>query len=421
MNRIFVQIASYRDLELLPTIRDIIAKSSGENELSFAIIWQKDDSETIGEYSKDSRFRIIDCDWRKSRGLGWARSLAQSLYKDEEYTLQLDSHHRFEKDWDKKLIDMIKQVSDESKKPLLTAYAAGYDPNDDKKLTGAACRISPRDFKKSGTIWFNPNPIPNQHLLTRPVRGRLVSGHYFFTYGSHCKEYIYDPDMYFAGDEICLSVRSYTLGYDIYHPHINLVYHHYGRLDRSKHWNDHNIDNKTNNQIEKTWGERDKYSKERIRQLLGEEDNGIDLGIFGLGKVRSIDEYEKYSGIDFKKRRIQKCAINGDEPPVSFATELDYENDFKKITTTSIPEWNKEQFINTSNIAKKFNIQYINLQRNCIFNQTYPVDYISNTSSISNLVEADHTPMKVILTSLDQNNNIICRVEKDLQSHIHWN
>ena len=38
---IFVQIAAYRDPELLPTIIDCVAKAKHKNDLTFGICWQK--------------------------------------------------------------------------------------------------------------------------------------------------------------------------------------------------------------------------------------------------------------------------------------------------------------------------------------------------------------------------------------------
>ena len=352
MKKIFVQIASYRDSELLPTLKDIVLKCSKNTELSFGLVWQKDQNESIGEFSNDPRVKVIDCDWEQSKGLGWARSLTQSLYKDEDFTLQLDSHHRFAQDWDKTLIDIYNELKQQSEKPLITAYAAGYDPQNDTNLVPMPCKVLPHDFKSSGTIWLNPVPISNP---TKPINARFVSGHYFFTTGNHCNEYKYDPDLYFAGDEIALSARSYTMGYDLYHPHVNVVWHHYGRNDRPKHWGDHNDSNKNKGIIEKTWNERDNESKRRIRQLLGEEDYGIDLGKYGLGNIRSINDYEKYSGFDFKNRRIQQDAINGKEPPIIFDSENEWEEGFKKTIPIKIINFDKNLFlqkIDSINIVK---------------------------------------------------------------------
>lgn len=419
MKKIFVQIASYRDSELLPTLRDIVKKCSGENELSFGIVWQKDDSEKIDEFGSDPRVRIIDCEWQESKGLGWARSLTQSLYKDEDFTLQLDSHHRFAKDWDKELIRIFNNLKSSSEKPLITAYAASYDPYNDQYLEPKVCKVLPHDFKSSGTIWLNPVEI--NPPSDRPIRARFVSGHYYFTIGQHCIEYKYDPDLYFAGDEIALSARSYTMGYDLYHPHECFVWHHYGRNDRPKHWGDHNDSNKANGSIEKTWFERDDYSKKRIRQLLGEEDYGIDLGIYGLGNIRSIADYEKYTGFDFKNRRIQKEAIDGKEPPIVYNDENEYNKGFKKTTSIHINDYNRLELIKYINNITMFRLDLLSLQRKVIHSQNLSKYSIINNQPIITSVITDNIPMRYVLYGINSNLQLLCKVENDLKEGIHWN
>jgi len=416
MNSIFIQIASYRDKELLPTLRDIVNKSSKQNQLTFGIMWQKDSTESIEEFANQSNVRVIDCSWENSKGLGWARSLTQSLYNNEDFTLQLDSHHRFAQDWDKTLIDIYNNLKSQSEKPLITAYAYGYDPNNDSYLVPTPCQVLPHDFKQSGTIWLNPVPIKDP---TRPIRARFVSGHYFFTTGQHCKEYKYDPDLYFAGDEIALSVRSYTMGYDLYHPHINVVWHHYGRNDRIKHWGDHNDSNKNIGLIEKTWNERDHESKKRIRQLLNEEDYGLDLGQYGLGNIRSIQDYETYAGFDFKNRRIQQGAINGKEPPITFNSKEEWEQGFKKMIPVKIISFDKENFIQKIDAISIVKVELVSLQKKVICQQVYGSNILLK-NSIDIMCVGDNIPMKYIIYGLDNNFNILHKFEKDLRNNIHW-
>lgn len=314
---IFVQIASYRDPELKPTIKSVIENAQNPDKLTFGICWQHGDDENLDEYKNDPRFRIMDVYWEDSKGLGWARSKIQKLYANETYTMQLDSHHRFIKNWDTELIKMYKQLQEKGyKKPILTTYAAVYDP-EEKEIykTSEPYIMRPDRFTPYGTIMFYPYYIPNYKDLNEPLRARFVSGHFFFTTGLHCKEYKYDPEVYFAGDEISLSIRSFTLGYDLFHPHKLIMWHHYGRNYRRKHWDDHSLENKENKVVSKTWYERDEYSKQRIRQLLKEEDHGIDLGRYGLGKARTHKDYELYAGINFKERKLQKYTLDGKEPP----------------------------------------------------------------------------------------------------------
>lgn len=317
--KIFVQIASYRDPELLPTIRDCINKAKYPENLTFGICWQRDETETMGEFENDPRFRILDYHWSKSKGLCWARSEIQKLWEGEDYTLQLDSHHRFLQDWDVELIEMMKLTG--SEKPILTSYAGMYRPSTNELLNVEPYKMVASNFTPGGTILFRPHTIENWQTLEKPIPARFVSGHFFFTIGKHCEEYKYDPNIYFAGDEISLSIRSYTLGYDLFHPHKTVVWHEYTREGRTKHWTDFNTENLTTGVVEKPWWEMDNDSKRRLRHMLQEEDNNIDLDIYGLGNVRTHRDYELYAGINFKERMLHPNTIKGINPPINDETE----------------------------------------------------------------------------------------------------
>ena len=346
MSRIFVQIAAYRDPELVPTVVDLINAAERPENLDICIAWQHDVNEYIEDIKSLPNVQIIDIPWNKSLGLCWARSLIQKEYKDQEYTLQLDSHHRFAKHWDTQLIEMTKQTG--SLKPIITSYAGAYRPGSDNGtlLNSEPYKMVASNFTDSGTILFRPQAILNWESLTKPIPARFVSGHYFFTIGQHCREYHYDPNIYFAGDEISLSIRSYTLGYDLFHPHKLLVWHEYTREGRTKHWDDFNLDNMTKGVVNKQWWEMDLASKHRLRHMLQEENNNIDLGIYGLGNVRSHSDYEKYAGINFKTRQLHPSTLIGDNPPVNDNSEwwciLPQEY---KISLSSIPLIKNVKFI----------------------------------------------------------------------------
>src|SRR5271155_5114869 len=100
---IFISIASYRDSQLGPTVHDCIAKADHPEELRFGICWQHAPDESL-PFGDDARFRVIDVDHMSSRGVCWARSEITRLVDDEDWYLQLDSHHRFVPGWDTELI-----------------------------------------------------------------------------------------------------------------------------------------------------------------------------------------------------------------------------------------------------------------------------------------------------------------------------
>jgi hypothetical protein len=421
-DKIFVQIASYRDPELIPTIKDCIDKAKYPERLTFGICWQHsedDEWDNLDEYKDNPLFTIMDVKWNESLGLCWARHHIQKMYKGEEYTLQIDSHHRFVQDWDEEMIDMLKLTG--SKKPLLTSYAGMYDPKENKLLNYEPYKMVPDKFTPGGTILFYPHVIENWEELKKPIPARFVSGHFFFTIGKHCEEYHYDPNIYFAGDEISLSIRSYTLGYDLFHPHRLLIWHEYTREGRTKHWTDFNNETKDAGLVEKPWWEMDNESKRRLRHMLQEEDNDIDLEHYGLGTFRSHHSYEMYAGINFRKRKLHPNAKKGINPPTTFdGDNEDWIYDVDKDYSLTL-DWSSRWEEIRSQIDCTCTLQFIYLGvendngevlfRIDLTDEEYLIgvnkQYIANFSSI-------HAPTKLVVWPVEVDKGWLNRIDINL-------
>ena len=324
--KIFIQIASYRDPELLPTIKSCLENAKYPDNLVFGICNQfnPDDQFNIDEYQNDSRFRIDNVLYTESKGVCWARNQVQQLYQDEEYTLQIDSHMRFEKDWDDELINMIKQLQDKGhKKPLLTGYVSSYRPeNDPDGRVIVPWRMVFDKFIPEGAVFFLPEIIPNWTNLTEPIASRFYSAHFCFTLGEFSKEVQHNPNLYFHSEEISIAVRAYTHGYDLFHPHKVLIWHEYTRNNRAKHWDDH-----------KEWWKDNEKAHDLNRKLFGIDGNELmDQGIYGFGTERTLRDYEKYAGILFSKRAVQQYTLEKKYPPnpYDYKTEDEWIQSFSK-------------------------------------------------------------------------------------------
>jgi len=312
-NKIFVQIAAYRDPELLPTIRDMLANAKHPKNLKVCIAWQhstEDKWDTLDEFKRDDRFIILDIPHTESKGTCWARYLIQQQWTDEAYTLQLDSHHRFVKDWDDTLIKMVKDLQKVGhKKPLLTAYVTSYEPhNDPAGRAPDPWWLTFDRFTPEGAVFFIPSVVPDYQNRILPYPGRFYSGHFGFTLGQFCKEVPHDPNYLFHGEEISIAARAYTWGYDLFAPHKVVVYHEYTRQHRPrKSWDDLS-----------DWYKWDRDSLARNRRLLnidGERDPNEDFGEFGFGPHRTLEEYEQFAGIKFEIRGVQLHTLEHKEPP----------------------------------------------------------------------------------------------------------
>jgi hypothetical protein len=328
--RIFTQIASYRDPQLIPTIKNMLENAKNPENIRFGIARQfneEDKFDDLSEYEKDSRFRILNIPYTESKGVCWARNLTQELYEDEEYTMQIDSHMRFEKDWDESLINMLKELQSKGyKKPLLTSYVSSFDPdNDPQGRVRVPWRMAFDRFIPEGAVFFLPETIPGWETLTEPVPSRFYSAHFCFTLGQFSKEVRHDPEFYFHGEEISIAVRAYTHGYDLFHPHKVLVWHEYTRKGRTKQWDD-----------DKEWGDKNKASHLKNRKLFsmdGEKFDESDFGVYGFGTERTLRDYEKYAGLLFTKRAVQQWTLDKKYPPnpYNYKTEEEWENSFSKI------------------------------------------------------------------------------------------
>lgn len=269
---IFVQIASYRDPQLIPTVEDCIAKAKHPENLSFGIAWQHGPHELLGPILSHQRVRVLDIPHEKSKGACWARSLINRiLYCGEDYTLMIDSHHRFVQDWDVILIDMLESLPG---KPVLTTYAPSFDVETGEKVNNPWVM----QFDPAYSVDF-PLYRPAYSHHTEPLLTYCFSAHFAFTRGQFVIDVPYDSKLYFHGEECTMALRAFTHGYDLYHPHKVILWHEYTRKNRTKHWDD-----------DKEWWVMDKIAKERVRSILAGDMPDQ------LGGVRTIEEYFKLSG-----------------------------------------------------------------------------------------------------------------------------
>ncbi len=306
-----MSIASYRDPELGPTIEDCLAKARWPHRLRFGICWQHGPEEKPLARFSDARFRVLDVDWQDSRGACWARAQIMGLWEHEPWFLQLDSHHRFAPEWDVKLFAQLEATG--SPKPILTTYAAPFDPGASDLLNDEPMRMEFDRFTEDGLVIFRPGVIPDWQSTTAPGRARFASAHFLFAPGAFVSEVPYDPEMYFIGEEITLTVRAFTHGYDLFHPGEAIVWHEYTRNYRPKHWDDHIADHG----FDVDWAQRDVRSRKSARRLLTESDSKE----FGCGTERSVADYEAFAGINFKHRRVQDHTRRHLPPPNPLADE----------------------------------------------------------------------------------------------------
>jgi Glycosyltransferase (GlcNAc) len=279
---IYVQVPAYRDTELPRTLLDLYAKASRPERLRVRVMWQHGRRERLPESVRSlPNLEIAAVPYRASRGCNWARHELQRQWNGEPFTLLLDSHHRFVRGWDGAAVRMQRKLQEDgTAKPILTAYLPAYQPSfDPAGRKRQPYRIYPLGRERGVLTKLTSFPIQGWKSLTRPVPADFASLHFLFAPGAFNEEIRFDPEIYFFGDEVVTSVRAYTHGYDLFHPHVVLGWHSFDRASRVPHWKDHD-----------GWRSQHDRSLEIMRRLF----RGTYQGPFGVGPSRSVREYEEH-------------------------------------------------------------------------------------------------------------------------------
>ena len=229
----------------------------------------------------------------EAKGPTWARYLCSTLYDNQTYFFQIDSHTKLVPGWDTKCINMMKKLKESgmSQKPVLSHYPAAWQPDLDIPEVSGVTRICKSFFNDSGMISFlGAETIETDEMYPSPY----VAGGFLFCEGSLLKDVPFDPtlDYLFVGEEILHSIRIWTAGYDIFTPNENIAFHEYTRENKPKIWTD------------KNYSDAEAFGK--VKELIGLSKMNSNLSgyKYGLGKVRSLTDYYNFAGIDLKKKKV---------------------------------------------------------------------------------------------------------------------
>lgn len=311
---LFVSIASYQDPVLPFTLQRAVQQARWPERLHLAVV----DQSPAGRFAVSpaqlapARLSWLHIDPRQARGPCWARALAMTLYADEDWFLQIDSHMDFDPDWDATLIAALERLQARQDGCVISSYPNGFELVEGQPVRHAVTDAVLAHVVKPGSGFAPDHPVLGFEAhpvdAREPVRGFHLGAGCLFGPGELVQRFPYDPHLYFHGEEQALAARLFTHGWDIFHmPGLPLA--HLYRVPgatvatRPLHWD---ADQDAGRAV--TWWALEQRSRARVRALLQE---GQDLGVYGLGRVRSLGDYADFCGIDYRAGTLAARAYSG--------------------------------------------------------------------------------------------------------------
>jgi len=269
----------------------------------------------------NGQIRVLYVDSSASLGPAMARYHASKLWGGETYFVQCDSHLQFAEHWEDKYIQEIK-ITRNYPKSVLSSYPPGFQGHSEDatvhESNGARlCRCETKE-EPNPVIRINSGAgyIGNE---TRPTQIPFIAAGFFFARSEFLIDVPFDPFLpwCFMGEEIALSIRAWTSGWDIYAPRKNLIAHQYrpGRLGLPKFWESVNqywhrpgISNRITGMVVR-----------RVKHMVGYPDSSrakleesnqevvlMDIDQYSMGNERSWQEYMDFAQmhIDHEKEVI---------------------------------------------------------------------------------------------------------------------
>lgn len=296
--KILVEIAAYREPDLLNTVNSALVQADHPDRVFFAICYQGDDMKDYIALKKIKNCKIKYLRDTKTRGPCYARYLCQQLLRDEQYVFQVDAHMRFVKHWDTKMIEQLLSLNDQK------ATISFYPPNLEKDMDQLPVDDSIFNHPAPSTMNIAKKFHDEDYFIecdsrfieqdqNQPARSPFIAAGNFFSFADVHREVLHDPEMCWYGDELPMSIRYYTHGWNNYCPSECYVYHKYYRENRA---------------IPESYAESKIKEDKKLEQLLNLDHADHDLGEFGLGKERTLQQFEEYSGLDFAHKTVQEIS-----------------------------------------------------------------------------------------------------------------
>jgi hypothetical protein len=222
--KIFINIASFRDPSLIITIKSALLHAKNPENLVFGVAAQYYDDEFPDFTIAESQIKVIRYNPDTAPGVGKVRYEISQLVTDEKYFLMIDSHTLFFPNWDvsaKSYLKKAEAISGHDKVCIGSTPIMADAPT-------FLFQLSPEIFEDQRMFFDTQNNLEvmgkldiNWRLEEVLIKEKIFRHHHvvchtFFTYSSYLVDVGLDSFSSFLHEEPYLSWKTYVSGWDLY-------------------------------------------------------------------------------------------------------------------------------------------------------------------------------------------------------------
>jgi len=332
VDTIFVMIASYRDWQCPQTVESLYSRAKYPHRIRVAVVDQtsagdvkcSDPPRPCSDEPTQAlcRFKelidVYEMDSDLAVGPVFARHIASRMYRGEYFALQIDAHVSFVQSWDVDVINQWKSANNEM--AVLSVYLHNdADGRFDKEKGFSLDKTRPimcqTDYDGKGARrhlrhFAQPAGIPR--ITDTPTIEPYWGAGFSFGRGHFVVNVPYDQHlpMIFQGEEISITLRGFTYGYDYYTPERSVAFHSYAVGENKE----------KRGSVHKFWEHTNLYAgsgTEAFKRLNGIlRMNGpdvkpdpwllhVDEKLYGIGKVRDLSKFFDTFGIHVDSQTVE--------------------------------------------------------------------------------------------------------------------
>lgn len=308
---IFIGIGAYNEIYIKQTIENALSMSKYPDRLRFGIFSLNSDNQ-IFSFSENKNVKVLNAQYPSLLGVCSSRAGSLFLYNNEDFYLQIDAHMLFGHNWDEVLINSYYYISQKEncKHPLITTRPDWWINGENNEIL----HYSPEkklkqpvmSYMKESYLWsdiplftsFDPEWKDNKYF-----EHFGFSAHFAFTSSSFIFDVMPDINFMFYGEEQTTALRAWTRDYRIFSLPENIIWHYNkvleekGKLSIKHLYKKDRLNEKISKKNSKEFNEKNKKAIERTRKIL----TGKILGYWGSPDIKSLEDYQKASGFDFKE------------------------------------------------------------------------------------------------------------------------